>query len=145
MRLPSSFIIILIILLQTPLSIAGEIEFMAGAGSTTYDETPEANTSGLTTHLKYNFRRAESGWMLNYFGSGASFFVGEFGGGYVWKTRGEWFFESGLGASYSRIWGFGPLVLVGTGYRVSPVTFFNLSIIANSSAVRVIPYIGKSF
>lgn len=140
----SRMLFILILLLSSANVQAGEFQFMAGASSTTYDDVPEANTSGFTARMQYNFSSAGSGWILNYYGAAETFLVGELASGYVWKSSGPLYFEGGGGLAYSRIWGPRPMFLVGAGYRISQTVFVDLPVMLTSN-LTIMPYIGITF
>jgi len=123
---------------------AGEAQFFAGANSTTYGDAPDANTWGVSLRAQYNFSNAGSGWIASLYAPGLGLMSSELGLGYVWKSQGELYFEGGLGAAYSRIWGPSPLLVAGAGYRVSPAVFFDFPVIFTSSLIFM-PSIGIAF
>lgn len=126
------------------LVFAGEFQFYGGANSTKYDEVSDADTWGVSLRAQYNFSNAASGWIINLFAPGQSLLASEISAGYLWKSTSELYFEGGVGAAYSRIWGPAPLLIAGMGYRVSPTVFFDLPIMFTSS-LMIMPYIGVTF
>ncbi|MBC7741500.1 MAG: hypothetical protein H7061_04845 [Bdellovibrionaceae bacterium] len=140
----SRLFFILILLSASINVIAKEIQFIAGASSTSYDDASEANTSGLSLRMQYNFSNAASGWILNFNGPAESFFVGELASGYLWKSNGPLFCGGGGGLAYSRIWGLNPMLTVSIGYRINQNVFVDLPLMLTSN-LTINPYIGITF
>lgn len=140
--LPS--ILVSILLLVPNLASAGELQLYGGANSTTYDESSDANTWGITMRAQYNFSHADSGWIINLNAPGVGIGASELAFGYEWKSAGSFYVEGGLGAGYSRIWGPFPMVIAGFGYRVSQNMFFDFPVMY-TSGLSWMPYIGFSF
>jgi hypothetical protein len=139
-----NFFIIILFIFFTPLAFCGEFQFNAAATSVTYDDVPEAKSSGLTLRSQYNFNSGASGFIINYYGSAITALAGELSSGYLWKSSGSVFFEGGLGLSYSAVRGPGPLVIAGIGYKVSQSVYIDLPVIL-TYAIAIVPYIGITF
>ena len=140
----SRIFLVVALLLSSIDANAGELQFTAGASSTSYDGVPEANTWGLSVRIQYNFSVADSGWIMNYFGPAENISVGELASGYLWKSSGPFYFEGGLGGAYSRIWGIRPMAVAGVGYRISQTVFIDLPVMLTSN-LTILPYIGMTF
>lgn len=140
-----SRMLFILILLLTSINVhAGEFQFIGGANSTKYDDTPEADSWGFSTRMQYNFAVANSGWLINYYGPAENFSVGELSSGYAWKSSGPLYFEGGGGVAYSRIWGINPMLLAGVGYRINQNVFIDFPMMLTSN-LTIIPYIGITF
>lgn len=126
-------------------AFAGELELFGGANRTTYDDASDANTSGLTMRLQYNFTRDEDTWFINMYAPGLGILASDLSAGYLWRTHGDFYFEGGVGAGYSRIRGPNPVLIAGMGYRASQTVFFDLPLMLFGSGLVWMPYIGISF
>ncbi len=136
--------LLLILIWSSAAASAGELEIFGGANSTTYDETKDANTYGVSLRLQYNFSVADSGWIVNLNAPGLGPLASELSAGYVWKSAGDFYFEGGVGAGYSKIRGPNPMVVAGVGYRVSPNFFFDFPI-RYLYSLTWMPYLGFTF
>lgn len=126
---------------------AFEVEGYAAANSTTYDNVPEASTSGLSLRTKMNFYGGDNrGVFVNVNARGISLLASDILVGYAWRTSGDWFFEIGPGFATSAIFGSGLGVMAGTGVRLNPKWFVNFPIVLSTSgAIFWSPYIGYVF
>lgn len=126
-------------------SWAGELELFGGANRTTYDDASDANTTGLTLRMQYNFSPVDNTWFINMYAPGLGLLASDVSAGYLWRTLGDFYFEGGVGAGYSRIRGPNPVVVLGAGYRASQTVFFDFPLSFFGPAMVWSPYIGISF
>ena len=139
-------LIVLAILFALPLAHGSELEIFAGANSTTYDDAPDANTWGVSLRAQYNFTSNGDTWMVNINAPGGSLFASTFSAGYLLRSTGNLFWESGLAGGYNRIFGPQVEVILGMGYRVTPDFFIDFPVVLGSSTgVLFSPYLGFQF
>lgn len=131
-------VLLLAILLSAVPAMAWELEAFGGARSVTFDDVEEANSTGFSFRSKINLYNENRGLFIHVT---SNFYT--IGGGYGWRTSGDWFFEAGAGLAYGLI-GPTPLVVLGTGYRFADGWFLNFPLIY-SGLVYWSPYIGYTF
>lgn len=124
---------------------AFELEFFAGARSTTYEDASDANTSGVSLRTKFNFYQNHRGVFLNVNARGISLLASDFLIGYAWRSSGSFFLEGGPGFFYSPIYGSGVGLLGSIGYRLTSATFISAPLVIGNSGIFWTPQIGVTF
>jgi hypothetical protein len=124
---------------------ASELEFFAGANSTTYDDSSDANTWGVGLRLQYNLTQNDNTWLINLNAPGISIIAGQVHVGYIWRSHGDWFWQGGLAAGYGLIFGADATLIAGFGYHVTQRFFFDFPAYAGTSALAFLPMFGFDF
>jgi len=131
--------------MTTATAQAGELEIYAGANSTTYDNASDANTWGIGLRVQYNLTSEDNTWFANLNAPGISLVAGQVHAGYLWRSKGDFFWEGGLAAGYSLIYGPDGTLIGGIGYHVTQGFFFDFPIYAGTTGISLLPYFGFEF
>jgi hypothetical protein len=136
----------LLILFLSASAHAGELEFFAGANSTTYDDASSANTWGISLRAQYNFAHEDSGWFVGLNAPGIGLFASQLRGGYLLRSHGDFYWEGGLAGGYSSIFGPEGELIVGFGYHVTQKVFFDFPVtVGTATPLAFFPFIGIEF